>query len=258
MKKSNISFLGSFLSFSVSLLLLVVIGYFLIEMNRPEQTKPTNTTEQTNDNPEKEKPADIDEQTYDNPGQYVGRTGYAIISPSLETELYMHHDFTDTSLWVIPTFVPDKQFYEKTDVTIPHKTPVTVLEQDVKHTGYGVYSGYLLVENTDDGSQYWIETINFEEEPYWTYTGKDLRDAAMMGTYLAEFNQVSDYYPVHPTSGGKATVEDGSLVLVTGPSGTIKNLHDIDESEWVIGEVWLNKYAPISLCFNVNDLTVIY
>ena len=239
-KRSTISFLGSVFSIVGSIALLVIIGYFLVNLGKPAPEKNTVVDE----------PRTI--------SNYVGRTGYAIISPSLETELYQRQDFDDISLWVIPTYVPDKQFYEKTDITIQHKTPVIVKEQDVKHTGYGVYSGYLLVENTDDGSQFWIETINFEEKPYWTYTGKDLREAAMLGTYLAEFNQVSDYYPVYPNDGAKMTVPDGSLVLITNPSGTIKNLHDIDESEWVMGMVWLTKYGPTAVCLNVNDLTVIY
>ena len=69
---------------------------------------------------------------------------------------------------------------------------------------------------------------------------------------------LSALYIVHPNDGSKMTVPDGIHVLITAPSGTIKNLHDIDESELVMGEVWLIKYGPTSVCFNVDDLTVIY
>ena len=37
----------------------------------------------------------------------------------------------------------NKQFWNKTDITLPHKTEVLVKEQDLKHEGWGRYSGYL-------------------------------------------------------------------------------------------------------------------
>ena len=236
-KRSNISFLGSLFSILGSFALLVIIGYFLVNLGKPAPQKNT---------------VDDDPSTISN---YVGRTGYVVISRDQAYSLGHSNDFDDTNLWVIPTYVPDKQFYEKTDVVVQHRTPVTVLEQDVKHSGYGVYEGYLLVKNLNDGSQFYIDTINYEEDPYWTYTGKDLEKAALTGPYLATFNQVSNYYPT-VTGESKTELENGTVVLVTITSGTSRTFSNASK-EWVWGFV-KGFHEPYGINVNVDDLTIIY
>ncbi len=184
---------------------------------------------------------------------YVGTVGYAVIYCDEEYELRNTDKFTDTSLWTIPTFEPDKQFWTETTITLPHKTEVKVLEQSLEHEGFGNYSGYLLVQKLDDSQNYYINVSNYVTKPYWTYND-NLRDAALSGAFIAEYNQVSDYYPVS-RSGEKVTLEDGINVLVTGISGDSNHKNEIEATVW---KDWKYGYDGVSVYFNAEDLTIIY
>ena len=233
MKKGVFSILGS-------IMLLIIILYFLIAMNNPKENSQQNIAQNMEKN--------NNETTVLN----VGDTGYAVISPSLEYELERRSDFYDTSLWVIPTYAPDKQFWNETDVTIQHKTPITILEKYVKHNGYGVYSGYLFVEEVETGDQYYIDAINFGKDAYWEYT--DLYKAALKGPYVAVFNQISGYYPMDYQE-NKKTITNNTYVLVTLPAGSLKLVDNDDE--WVRGTIF-DTHPIHSVYFNVNDLTIVY
>ena len=148
---------------------------------------------------------------------YVGVIGYAAVDFPQTYKIENTDQFEDESLWTVPTYRKDKQFWEETG-SLPHKTEVIVREQNLKHEKYGNYSGYLLVEKTDDGSQYYIDVKNFITKPYWTYQN-DLREAALTGDFVARYNQVSDYYPVD-SGADKLEIPNGTAVLVTGVTGT--------------------------------------
>ncbi|MBQ8136268.1 MAG: hypothetical protein IJ174_02435 [Clostridia bacterium] len=150
--------------------------------------------------------------------QYVGIIGYVVVSTSEEYDISRARDFTNEELWKVPTYIPDKQFWNQDDdVYIPHKTEVVVREQLIHHSRYGSYPGYLLVEQLDNGNQYYINVINFVTKPYWTYND-DVLLSARTGFSIAVYHQVSDYYPID-SGGKKVTLKDGDLVLILRPSG---------------------------------------
>ncbi len=188
---------------------------------------------------------------------YIGVIGYAAIYVDQAIEIEKTDNFQDMNLWKIPTYEPDKQFWNETDVKIPHKTEVVVRDQILEHEGYGNYSGYLLVEKTDDGSQYYINVSNFVTKPYWTYQSA-LRTAAIEGDLIAEYHQSSDYYPVD-SGGDKLEIPEGTVVLITGVSGMSK---DINEDETgitaIVWKEWLKGYGGVECHFNAKDLQIIY
>lgn len=189
--------------------------------------------------------------------QYVNVIGYVVVGYDQNYEIEHTDDFENTDLWAIPTYEQDKQFWNDTGVIIPHKTEVIVRDQILSHEGYGAYSGYLLIENLEDGKQYYINVNNFVTKPYWTYSD-DLRSAALTGDFIAVYHQVSDYYPV--TNGGdKAEIEDGKVVLVNGVAGLSRNV-DPDETEIdaVVWQEWRLGYGDVTVHFNAEDLTIIY
>ena len=186
--------------------------------------------------------------------QYVGVIGYVA---QYRTEAYNKieesKDFRDESVWVVPTYERDKQFWNEVG-SLPHKTEVVVREQILAHEGYGAYSGYLLVERTDDKSQYYINVMNFITKPYWTYQ-TDLTAAALVGYYIAEYKQVSDYYPV--SSGGKkADLKDGTIVLVKGKAGLSRYVHPSETD--IEAVVWKKGGGGSTYYFNHEDLSIIY
>ena len=190
-----------------------------------------------------------------NEPDYVGVIGYVVISSSQEVDIEKLDTFTDESLWVIPTYKQDKQYWVETGKTVPHKTEVVVKEQMLEHQGYGSYSGYLYVEETATGSQYYIDVKTYVTQPYWTYD--DLTKAALVGDYVAEYHQKSDYYPM-TSSGDKADLEDGMIVLVTG-KGTPKGYSDTQVSVQALAwKEWRLGYGGVDVYFNPADLTIKY
>lgn len=188
---------------------------------------------------------------------YINVIGYAVVSSDEEYDLKKTDDFQNEDYWQIPTYEKDKQFWNETEITLPHKTEVLVKEQYLEHKGWGNYSGYLLVETLEDSKQYYINVNNFITKPYWTYND-DLRTSALVGTFVAEYKQVSDFYPVN-SSGDKVEIPDGTIVLVTGVSGTTGKF-DSDENsiEAVVWKEWRLGYGGVEVYFNTQDLTIVY
>ena len=186
---------------------------------------------------------------------YVGVIGYAALSFYEEYKIEKTGDLLNDSLWVVPTYEPDKQFWNEAG-TLPHKTEVVVREQQLKHENRGTYSGYLKVERTDDGSQYYIKVINFATKPYWTYRS-DVRSAVMGGDVVLEYNQVSDYYPVD-SGGEKLEIPDGTLVLGTGLTGSSSRFdRDATDIEAIVYKEWKYGYGGVKCHFNNKDLTIV-
>ena len=185
--------------------------------------------------------------------QYVGHRGYLTYYGSFSSS-------DDSCLdipWYVPTYTKDKQFWVESG-KVEHKTEVRVLWQDLEHEGLGRYSGMLQVERLDNGEQLYVDVSNFITKPYWAYP--QLREASLIGEYVAEFNQVSDYYPVDRNN-EKVELNDGMLVLVTGPTGTYgRNGPDNDTHpiEAMVFKKWKYGYGGVSVFFTEEDLTVIY
>lgn len=175
---------------------------------------------------------------------YVGITGYAVISPSQE------HSLEDTDEFAkIPWMVSD---------AIEHKTEVTVKFQNLEHQGWGTYHGTLTAKRTDNGKKVIINVANFITKPYWTYS--DLAEAAKIGHYVAKYHQVSNYYPVGRDN-DKVELADGMEILVVGinqlsssgnPDNKIYTIKAIVFKEWQYG------YGGVDVYFNPKDLTMVY
>lgn len=188
-----------------------------------------------------------------NEPQYVGQRGYL--------GYYGHFSDSDDSClkksWMIPTYTQDKQFWVESG-TIEHKTEVTVISQDLNHKGYGNYEGMLLVERLDDHQQFYVNVSSFITKPYWTYD--DLREASLEGDFLAEYYQVSDYYPVSKNN-EKVELKDGFVVLVTGPTGLYGRGgpdSKTNQIEALVFRKWKYGYGGVSVFFSQDDLTIIY
>lgn len=187
---------------------------------------------------------------------YLNVIGYVAIGSKESQEIEKSENYQDESLWSVPTYEQDKQFWNENG-QLPHKTEVVVRKQILEHEGYGAYSGYLLVEKKDDKSQYFIDVGNFVTKPYWTYQS-DLRTAALTGDYIAEYKQSSDYYPVN-SGGEKVEIEDGTIVLVKGVTGTTGKIdRENNGIEALVWREWRKGYGGVECYFNTKDLTIVY
>ncbi len=94
--------------------------------------------------------------------EYVRVQGYVI-----ESYPGNYDDALPSYPWGVPILEqvgPD--LWEEGEETLSHKTPVVVLEQHLKHEGFGRYSGFLVVK-TLDNSEYRIDHYNFAPTDYW-------------------------------------------------------------------------------------------
>lgn len=179
--------------------------------------------------------------------QYENITGYIASYGTKECSINPN--------WQVPIYQKDKQFYEEFG-KIAHKTKVLVLEQELEHSGYGYYKGYLLVKNIETEETFYINVENFINTPYWEYT--DLCEATDFGNYIAEFNQKSDYYPVDK-KGKKVELTDGTKVLVTGRTGTRRNVdNDTHPIEAAVYKEWKHGYGAVMVYFTSEDLSIAY
>lgn len=168
---------------------------------------------------------------------------------------YKTEEYSIEPNWQVPIYQKDKQFYEECG-KIAHKTKVLVLEQELEHSGYGNYKGYLRVKNIETEEIFYISVYNFINTPYWEYT--DLYEATSFGNYIAVFNQTSDYYPVNK-NGDKVELTDGMKVLVTGKTGTMRGVdNDTHPIEATVYKEWKLGYGGVTVYFAAEDLKIDY
>ena len=205
-------------------------------------TQPTGSTETTTD-------ADpyFDWYIRGKGDDFIGKVGYVVT--------YNKKGCTQESNWVIPTYAKDKQFYNEIG-SVPHKTEVRVVEQDLEHSTHSINNGYLFVENTSSKEQFYINVKNFTGVRYWEIA--DLTTAARLGEYIAEFNQNSDYYPVDYKN-RKVEIPDGTRIVVVGLTGITSKLdQNTHQIEALVFKEWSNGYGSGTVYFNVADLSIIY
>lgn len=179
---------------------------------------------------------------------YVGVIGYIAISSEQEYVLERTDNFVETP-WII---------LSDNGEALEHKTEIIVKSQELKHEGWGSYSGLLTVERTDTKEEVIINVKNFITKPYWTY--EDLNEAAKIGYYMAEYHQIGPNYPV-TRNNEKVDLEDGLKVLVIGPTGMYGGDapdRNVNSVEGIVFKEWQLGYGGVSVFFDPQDLTIIY
>ena len=182
--------------------------------------------------------------------QYVGMSGYVAVTHCSYVYSTKDNPYENNWLaapWYATTYEKDKQFFNPVG-TVEHKTPVTVIEQELTGGEYGKdFSGYLLVERVDNGEQFYISVTDFVTEPYWETTSAT--EVGYTNPCLAVYHQCSDYYPVD-RNGKKYNAADGEVVMIFGAT----NWGGIDRETNQVDVLGANGRG----FFNAEDLTVIY
>lgn len=183
--------------------------------------------------------------------QYVGVEGYIAITNNYYEYSSDASPYKNDELcipWKASMYEKDKQFWNVKG-TVEHKTPVIVREQELEKIGHGTYryNGYLLVERLDTKEQFYISVTDFVTVAYWE--SEDLNKIITMGPCIAEYYQVSNYYPIGKFN-KKADIEENAIVMVKG-----KNTGGLADSENNSIEAFDGKS---NYYFNIKDLTIIY
>ena len=179
--------------------------------------------------------------------QYVGVSGYVTAYSDEEREIQKH--YTETP-WQVTTYERDKQFLNKSEQTIDHKTPVIVREQLLEVERYNFYHGHLRVERISDGAQFYINVRNFVTEAYWNK--RDSEAAVREGYILAEYHQRSNYWPVN-FDNKKSVPPEGTIFFATGRY--VSGGQAVSDRQQQI-EAYNSDYGWIF--FNRPDLDVVY
>lgn len=182
--------------------------------------------------------------------EYIGITGYVVVGYSQEKSLRETDKLTKTP-WLIPSVSTNGKMFK-------HKTKVIVESQELKHEGWGTYSGFLTVKNAKTGKKNIVNVNNFITKPYWKYD--NLTEAAKVGYYIAEYHQASSNYPITRQK-ELVKLETGMKILVIGPTdlygrdGPDRNIYSI---EAIVFKEWSNGYGGVSVFFNPQDLKIVY
>ena len=219
----------------------------VLEPDLTANLKTDETVDKNIINPPEMKGRGISDSSREEP-QYVGITGYVVIGSEQEYALERTDGFMKTP-WMISL---------SNGELLEHKTEVAVKSQELKHEGWGSYSGLLTVERIDTKEEIIINVNNFITKPYWTY--EDLNEAAKIGYYIAEYRQIGFHYPV-TRDNEKVDLEDGFKVLVIGPTGMYGgNAPDrnVNSVEGIVFKEWKLGYGGVSVFFDPQDLTIIY
>ena len=139
---------------------------------------------------------------------YIGLVGYAAVANDESARPGAEGiDFQ----WTVPAYMlfEKRWYYTK---SLQHKTGVLVLNQVLKETGKGRFTGRLRVIRLDSGEICWMDVENFVTVPYWFYPA---RRALKYGNSVAAYRQKGKRSPTN-LSGKPVEIEKDTPVLIPG------------------------------------------
>lgn len=185
---------------------------------------------------------------------YRGVVGYASLQTSWEVSQF--NRFTETP-WVLPVYEQKGDDWVVTD-SIKHKTPVLIVDQQIREGKGHKFIGYLKAVRLDVHKMIWLDVTQFVTVPYWTY---ELREAVKYGYCIAVYRDSSRHEPMDKKK-HRGSLPEGLRVLMCYTISA--RYHSPDkENNPLLGIVFKGKekkdaYTRTFLFFNQEDLTLIY
>ena len=186
---------------------------------------------------------------------YRGVVGYASLQADWEVSRF--NTFTQTP-WQLPVYEEKGGEFTAANDSIKHKTPVLVIDQQIREAKGHKFIGYLKVVRLDIHHIVWIDVTQFVTVPYWTY---ELKEAMKYGYCIAVYRNKSRYDPMDRKK-HRGTLPDGLRVLMCYTLAS-RYFSPNRPSNPLLGIVFKSKekkeaYARSFLFFNEDDLTLIY
>lgn len=185
---------------------------------------------------------------------YRGVVGYVSLQTSWEVSQF--NKFTETP-WVLPVYEKKDDDWVVVD-TIKHKTPVLIVDQEIRESKGHKFIGYLKAVRLDIHKEIWIDVTQFITVPYWTY---ELSEAVKYGYCIAVYRDTSRHEPMDKKK-HRGTLPEGLRVLMCYTVSA--RYHSPDKkNNPLLGIVFKSKekkdaYTRMFLFFNQEDLTLIY
>ena len=186
---------------------------------------------------------------------YRGVVGYASLQGDWEVSRF--NTFTQTP-WQLPVYEEKGGEFTAANDSIKHKTPVLVIDQQIREAKGHKFIGYLKVVRLDIHHIVWIDVTQFVTVPYWTY---ELKEAMKYGYCIAVYRNKSRYEPMDRKK-HRGTLPDGLRVLMCY-TASARYFSPNRETNPLLGIVFKGKekkdaYTRTFLFFNQEDLTLIY
>ena len=183
--------------------------------------------------------------------RYTNKTGYLTVMEL--SGLYPDTDMINNNSWTINTFKQlDADHYEANG-TLPHKTKVKVLSQNLEHQGWGRYTGFLTVQNLSDNQEYIVSVGNFVLNQYWK---NDIVDAVKDGPVICQYNNINKDYLPCDKSNTIINLPENCKLLAAGKTGLISGLNSDALNIMCFYYNNHNEYSTVYV--NQDDLTILY
>ena len=185
---------------------------------------------------------------------YRGVVGYVSLQAGWEVSQF--NTFTQTP-WQLPFYEEKNGEWEVTG-SIKHKTPVLVVDQQIREGKGHKYYGYLQAVRLDNHNMIWIDVTQFVTVPYWTF---DLKEAVKYGYCIAVYKNSTRSEPMDRKK-HRGILPDGIRVLMCYTL-TARYFSPDRNHNPLLGIVFKGKekkdaYTRTFLFFNQADLTLIY
>ena len=187
---------------------------------------------------------------------YRGVVGYASLQADWDVSRFS--SFTSTP-WIVPLYEKTADGWrERADDAVRHKSPVLVLDQELREEKGHKFRGCLDVIRLDTMDRAWISVTNFVTVPYWTL---GLGESVQYGYSIAVYRDRSRYEPMDK-NGHRGTVLDGTRVLMCDKR-TSRYFSPDPEHNPLLGVVFRSGEAGDAvyrtfLFFSAEDLIPIY
>ena len=186
---------------------------------------------------------------------YRGVLGYMALQS--EWEVSRFNTFVRTP-WVLPVY--DGPDGDRVAGEIQHKTPVLVIDQQIKERLKYRFAGRLQVIRLDTSEIVWVDVTQFVTVPYWTL---DVTEAVKYGFSIVVYRSKSRHEPMDRKK-HTGPLPDGSWVLLCEAAKFPYHISPDKENRPLLGIIFRSNredseaYRRYFLFFNAEDLTLVY
>ena len=199
----------------------------------------------------------------ENVPDFVGKNGFVVLG-DLNDDFYCGKRFDKYkafpkepwSICAVKQTGPSS-WSNDTSIKIKHKTSVKVLSQKLKLSArrYGdKYLGTLEVKDIKTGKIFTIDYKSFVQIAFWK--NKKVQEAMKYGYLIAKFS--GNDLPIDK-SGNWVKIKNGSLVLVTGKTGTYPKIDwDTYSITAFTYKKWRYGYGGVEIFYKPESLEIVY
>ena len=185
---------------------------------------------------------------------YRGIVGYVALQTGWEVSRFNTFEHTP---WMLPVYGQENGRWVVQDAVM-HKTPVLIIDQQIREERGHKYGGYLQAVRLDTMQTIWIDVVQFVTAPYWTLS---LAEAVQYGYCIAVYENTSGVMPTD-RKGNRGSLPEGTRVLMC-EKRTARYVSPDRQNNPLAGIIFRSgeekdSYFRTFLFFNTGDLVLTY